>query len=143
MRAFAAPKAFQSGVSLEQLLSACHWKSHNPFSQFCLKDDSELFPGDDYAADPPLVLTQIGSLPREYQLDSSSFFLRGGLLMGVVGVARLVGSGNLFTGSRPIEPANVPWRLLMALLSSILSPKQANHCTSGSYSSKLFISKMY
>ena len=38
VRAFAASKAFQSGVSLEQLLSACHWKSHNTFTQFYLKD---------------------------------------------------------------------------------------------------------
>ena len=47
VRAFAATKAFQSGVSLEQILSACHWKSHNTFTQFYLKDvawaDSELF----------------------------------------------------------------------------------------------------
>ena len=47
VRAFAAYKAFQSGVSLEQILSACHWKSHNTFTQFYLKDvawaDSELF----------------------------------------------------------------------------------------------------
>ena len=45
--AFAASKAFQSGVSLEQILSACHWKSHNTFTQFYLKDvawaDSELY----------------------------------------------------------------------------------------------------
>ena len=47
VRAFAASKAFQSGVSLEQILSACHWKSHNIFTQFYLKDvawaDSELY----------------------------------------------------------------------------------------------------
>ena len=47
VRAFAASKAFQSGVSLEQILSACHWKSHNTFTQFYLKDvawaDSDLF----------------------------------------------------------------------------------------------------
>ena len=46
-RAFAASKAFQSGISLDQILSACHWKSHNTFTQFYLKDvawaDSELF----------------------------------------------------------------------------------------------------
>ena len=46
VRAFAASKAFQSGVSLEQILSACHWKSHNTFTQFYLKyvawADSEL-----------------------------------------------------------------------------------------------------
>ena len=42
---FAASRAFQSGVSLEQLL-VCHWKSHI-FTQFYLKDvaltDLELF----------------------------------------------------------------------------------------------------
>ena len=47
VRAFAASKAFQLGVSMEQILSACHWKSHNTFTQFYLKDvawaDSELF----------------------------------------------------------------------------------------------------
>ena len=47
VRAFAASKAFQSGVSLEQILVACHWKSHNTFTQFYLKDvawaDSELY----------------------------------------------------------------------------------------------------
>ena len=47
VRAFAASKVFQSGVSLEQILSACHWKSHNTFTQFYLKDvawaDTELF----------------------------------------------------------------------------------------------------
>ena len=47
VRAFAASKAFQYGVSFEQLLSACHWKSHNTFTQFYLKDvalaDTELF----------------------------------------------------------------------------------------------------
>ena len=45
--AFAASKAFQGGVSLEQILSACHWKSHNTFTQLYLKDvawaDSELY----------------------------------------------------------------------------------------------------
>ena len=47
VRAFAAFKALKSGVTLEQILSACHWKSHNTFTQFYLKDvawaDSELF----------------------------------------------------------------------------------------------------
>ena len=47
VRAFAASKAFQAGISLEQILSACHWKSHNTFIQFYLKDvawaDSELY----------------------------------------------------------------------------------------------------
>ena len=47
VKAFAASNAFQSGISLDQILSACHWKSHNTFTQFYLKDvawaDSELF----------------------------------------------------------------------------------------------------
>ena len=47
IRAFAASKAFQGGVSSEQILSACHWKSHNTFTQFYLKDvawaDSEVY----------------------------------------------------------------------------------------------------
>ena len=47
VRAFVASKAFQGGISLDQILSACHWKSHNTFTQYYLKDiawaDSELF----------------------------------------------------------------------------------------------------
>ena len=47
VRAFAASQAFQGGVSLDQILSACHWKAHNNFTQFYLKDlawaDSELY----------------------------------------------------------------------------------------------------
>ena len=47
IRAFAAFKTFQSGVSLQQILSACHWKSHNTFTHIYLKDvvwaDSELY----------------------------------------------------------------------------------------------------
>ena len=46
VRAFAASRAFQGGISLDQILSACHWKAHNTFTQFYLKDlawaDSEL-----------------------------------------------------------------------------------------------------
>ena len=44
VRAFAASKAFKSGISLEQILSACHWKSHNTFTQFYLKDVASAFP---------------------------------------------------------------------------------------------------
>ena len=45
-RDFAASKVFQPGVSSEQLLSACDWKSHKTFTEFCLNvawADSELF----------------------------------------------------------------------------------------------------
>ena len=44
---FAASKAFQGGVPLDQILAACHWKSHNTFTQFYLKDlawaDSDVY----------------------------------------------------------------------------------------------------
>ena len=47
VRAFAASKAFQGGVPLDQILAACHWKFHNTFTQFYLKDlawaDSEVY----------------------------------------------------------------------------------------------------
>ena len=47
VRAFAASKAFQGGVPLDQILAACHWKYHSTFTQFYLKDvawaDSELY----------------------------------------------------------------------------------------------------
>ena len=47
MRGFAASKPFQSGVFVEQILSACRWKSYKTFTQFNLKDvpwaDSELY----------------------------------------------------------------------------------------------------
>ena len=67
VRAFAAAKAFHSGVYLEQLLSACHWKSHNTFTQFYLKDvawaNSELFLLGPVVTALPLVHTEIRSLP--------------------------------------------------------------------------------
>ena len=67
VKAFAASKAFQGGgggvCSLEQILSACHWKSHNTFTQFYLKDvawaDSEL-----YHLGPVVAAQQIHQYPR-------------------------------------------------------------------------------
>ena len=38
VRAFAASSAFCGGVALDQIMSACHWKSHNTFTSFYLKD---------------------------------------------------------------------------------------------------------
>ena len=37
-RAFAASKAFYCGVSADQIMQACHWKAHNTFTNFYLKD---------------------------------------------------------------------------------------------------------
>ena len=59
VKAFTASNAFQGGVSFEQILSTCHWKSHNTFTQFYLKDvawaDSDL-----YHPDPVVAAQQIG-----------------------------------------------------------------------------------
>ena len=38
IRAFAASKAFYGGVSADQIMQACHWKAHNKFTNFYLKD---------------------------------------------------------------------------------------------------------
>ena len=38
IRAFATSKAFYSGVSVDQIMQACHCKAHNTFTNFYLKD---------------------------------------------------------------------------------------------------------
>ena len=38
IRAFAASKAFYGGISVDQIMQACHWKAHNTFTNFYLKD---------------------------------------------------------------------------------------------------------
>ena len=38
IRAFAASKAFYGGVSVDQIMQVCHWKAHNTFTNFYLKD---------------------------------------------------------------------------------------------------------
>ena len=38
IRAFAASKAYYGGASVDQIMQACHWKAHNTFTNFYLKD---------------------------------------------------------------------------------------------------------
>ena len=38
VRAFAASKGFYGGTSMDQIMQACHWKSHNTSTKFYLKD---------------------------------------------------------------------------------------------------------
>ena len=38
IKAFGASKAFYNGVSVYQIMKACHWKAHNTFTNFYLKD---------------------------------------------------------------------------------------------------------
>ena len=35
---FVASKAFYGGTSMDQIMQACLWKSHNTFTKFCLKN---------------------------------------------------------------------------------------------------------
>ena len=54
IRAFAASKAFYGGVSMDQIMQACHWKAHNTFTNFYLKDltwsDNNMYLGPVVAA---------------------------------------------------------------------------------------------
>ena len=56
IRAFAASKAFYGGVSVDQIMQACHWKAHNTFTNFYLKDltwsdnDNNMYLGPGVAA---------------------------------------------------------------------------------------------
>ena len=38
IRTFAASKAFYGGITVDQIMQACHWKAHNTFTNFYLKD---------------------------------------------------------------------------------------------------------
>ena len=63
VRAFAALMAFHAGSSFEQIMSACHWRSHYTITQFYLKDmactDSEL-----YHLGPVVAAQQVHELPK-------------------------------------------------------------------------------
>ena len=58
IRAFATSKAFYGGVSVNQIMQACHWKAHNTFTIFYLKDltwsdnDNNMYLG-------PVVVAQV------------------------------------------------------------------------------------
>ena len=57
IRAFAASKAFYHGVSVDQIMQACHWKAHNTFTNFYLKvltwsDNNNMYLG-------PVVVAQV------------------------------------------------------------------------------------
>ena len=53
IRAFAASKAFYGGVSVYQIMQACHWKAHNTFTNFYLTwsdNDNNMYLGPVVAA---------------------------------------------------------------------------------------------
>ena len=71
IRAFAASKAFYGGVSVDQIMQACHWKAHNTFTNFYLKDltwsdnDNNLYLGPVVAAQQVLDPSPQSSHPRK------------------------------------------------------------------------------
>ena len=69
IRAFAASKAFYGGVSVDQIMQACHWKAHNTFTNFYLKDltwsDNNMYLGPVVAAQQVLDPSPQTSYPRK------------------------------------------------------------------------------
>ena len=70
IRAFAASKAFYSRVLVDQIMQACHWKAHNTFTNFYLKDltwsdnDNNMYLGPVVAAQQVLDPSLQTSYPR-------------------------------------------------------------------------------
>ena len=71
IRAFATSKAFYSGVSVDQIMQACHWKAHNTFTNFYRKDitwsdnDNNMYLGPVVAAQQVLDPSPQNSYPRK------------------------------------------------------------------------------
>ena len=71
IRAFAASKAFYGGVSVDQIMQACHWKAHNTFTNFYLKDltwsdtDNNMYLGPVVTAQQVLDPSPQTSCPRK------------------------------------------------------------------------------
>ena len=71
IRAFAASKAVYGGVSVDQIMQACHWKAHNTFTNFYLKDltwsdtDNNMYLGPVVAAQQVLDPSPQTSCPRK------------------------------------------------------------------------------
>ena len=71
IRAFAASKAFYGGVSVDQIMQACHWKAHNTFTNFYLKDltwsdtDNNMYLGPVMGAQQVLDPSPQTSCPRK------------------------------------------------------------------------------
>ena len=71
IRVFAASKAFYSGVSVDQIMQACHWKARNTFTNFYLKDltwsdnNNNMYLGPVVAAQQVLDPSPQTSYPRK------------------------------------------------------------------------------
>ena len=63
IRAFAASKAFYGGVSVDQIMQACHWKAHNTFTRS--DTDNNMYLGPVVAAQQVLDPSPQTSCPRK------------------------------------------------------------------------------
>ena len=69
--AFGSFKAFYGGVSVNQIMQACHWKAHNTFTNFYLKDltwsdnDNNMYLGPVVAAQQVLDPPPLNSYPQK------------------------------------------------------------------------------
>ena len=77
-RSFAASKVFYGGVSVDQIMQACHWKAHNTFTNFYLKDltwsdnDNNMYLGPVVAAQQVLDPSPQTSYPRKEKKGGTS-----------------------------------------------------------------------
>ena len=74
--AFAASKVFYGGVSVDQIMQACHWKAHNTFTNFYLKDltwsDNDMYLGPVVVAQQVLDPSPQTSCPRKEKRGGTS-----------------------------------------------------------------------
>ena len=86
IRAFAASKVFYGGVSVDQIMQAWHWKAHNTFTNFYLKDltwsdnDNNMYPGPVVVAQQVLDPSPQNSSPRE---EKKGGHIRNNQVLGV------------------------------------------------------------
>ena len=85
IRAFAASKAFYGGVSVDKIMQACHWKAHNTFTNFYLKDltwsdnDNNMYLGPVVAAQQVLDPSPQNSHPRKEKKEGGAHPLQPSL----------------------------------------------------------------
>ena len=64
--AFVASKSFYGGVSVDQIMQACHWKAHNTFTIFYLKDLTWSHNDDNMYLGPVVATQQVPSPQTRY-----------------------------------------------------------------------------
>ena len=64
IRAFVASKAFYGGVLVDQIMQACHWKAHNTFTNFYLKDLTWSDTNNDMYLGPVVVAQVLDPSPQ-------------------------------------------------------------------------------